>query len=317
MKQKVISEHTYRIYPFNPAESYNVSNFCCQLDGRGWLISSKVNNLARPIVKHLSERWNQKLPITLLDNLTHGSLGHVLFFKKEEPYGSFLDSETKRLLTSFEPTNRLIARISYSSKFTKNSPDWDFSTFANFHLSVLATKTFRPENDLTNLVCENVYFTIRWTTANSKNEILAFDDQTSEFSKGKLSFDSRRMSFYQTIKYNLKNNNDPIPLETLMSYYPIAKPEFQTLNKPIDELDFSSDEGKQFEYSDEQTYTCMDNTPIVGYAPLLQMLEQYGDVQVSDKSLFLKMSVKEGANYFISKLIPAVEQYAYSNRKTK
>ncbi|MGM5481205.1 MAG: hypothetical protein ACQESE_02220 [Nanobdellota archaeon] len=315
MKQKVIDSIQYKRFPFTPSSFYDTGNFSITLDSAGWTVPNvPVNNTVLPVVDTLRERWNQDTPACLFDNLGHGGLGHVLFFKQEKEASKPIWDEEERTLINFDPTHSLIARVSYGSSYGKDNPDWDFTSLERVHLSVLATKVFRPEDNITPLIRENLYFTVRWDGKNSEGKDMPFENATELLGqKGHYTFDPLRMSYYQAHAVDVAHICKNMGVEKYSSFYPVAKREFTPQSVSLDEFSEANPDSP-FEYYVEKGIQGIDVVPQVGYNPLLNALSKYGNVGVEDMNFLISSTPEQGIEYFIKKVIPSVENYAFSKR---
>ena len=270
----------------------------------------------------------REVPIAHLDEGSHGIDAGLVFVdnvyeKLAVRHGNNLDFEKTLWEVSTRiscgPTKKTQSVGYYQNGFDVNQ--WDGS-HGRIHISVRGSRATNPrigkeEKDSSVITHdeEQVNFSMRWIDEkfDDWNNFALWKKDNDSNSLGNYELDMVRTTYFQT-KMDYGNNSQKTrglsrllaaigPRKTILP----AQPKFEEVCKLFKGIP-AEKVAQIFGYHLHPELP--EVVPAVGYAPVLEVLEKYGDVSQRDARRIPKMTPKEGAQYMFEKVLPAMLNYA-------
>ncbi|MDO8660660.1 MAG: hypothetical protein Q7K43_02115 [Candidatus Woesearchaeota archaeon] len=266
----------------------------------------------------------KEVPVLFYDFAGHGPIGFV--------FGTSSCQRDSANIWNSNVWQRYSARISFGPQNSAGNnnecqliPPWNPAVLERLHISAYGARRFFIEEQ-PEPVLEEVHVSLRWID-NNFNDWSNIEKWKADRAPGKgLSleskcFDSGRTTYMKSDKSQIYvptdeiNTRPPSPQElanlkdtrgTKKCLLPAQTPTLNELLAQESDLNMK----KALEDSWPRKYQGEIHLPIIGYAPALKVLSQFGDLATPENKPVTELSPAAGVEYLFGKVLPAVKKFS-------
>ncbi|MBI4162930.1 MAG: hypothetical protein HY513_04555 [Candidatus Aenigmarchaeota archaeon] len=276
-------------------------------------------------VKLLQARWNTGFPVAEFGAAGHGPYDVGLVFRPCI-YDSIEDPHFIK--------NGIKARVSYGQGSVGDEGDgraWDPAKIGRLHLSVYGMRKFLPVEyeqlfsdidhgkDPVKLFFENeINISLRWINGSFDDwsDIRLWENDAVERYNymNRYMFDETRTAYARAVDLHMPVNEDR--LDDLIRQ--LERKKNLVPKNPTVEKAFTVDkyqDSEKFEALQKVYGHCLisgwnSHIPLIGYMPVLELLQPFGGPGTDMAEKIPKMNMEEGAAFLFEQVLPAVENFS-------